>query len=106
MAQAHTRIDSPPAGDALSAVQQNTPEQPGSSHALPPVERELVVGDRIIIRQGRRSFPELLNRTGTIVEIFRVPRDSCLVRLDGDTDRQREWFCYHDEVVQYTAAQV
>ena len=106
MAQAHTSINSPPAGDALPVVQQKTPEQPGSSHALPSIERELVVGDRIIIRQGRRSLPALLNRTGTIVEIFCVPRDSCLVRLDGDTDRQREWFCYHDEVVQYTAAHV
>jgi hypothetical protein len=39
-----------------------------------------------------------------VVEIFRVPRDSCLVHLDGDRDRQREWFCYHDEVALWTAS--
>jgi len=31
---------------------------------------------------------------GTVVEVFRVPLDSCMVRLDGD---QREWFFYRDE---------
>jgi hypothetical protein len=61
------------------------------------------VGDRIIIQQGRRAIPALLNQIGTVVEIFRAPRDSCLVRLEGDTDRRREWFCYHDEVALYQA---
>jgi hypothetical protein len=103
MAQVRTSFDAQPTGDVLRVVQQDAWEQPRSTHTPPPIAREPVVGDRITIRQGRRSIPALLNRTGTIVEIFRVPRDSCLVRLDGDTDRQREWFCYHDEVALYTA---
>jgi hypothetical protein len=56
-------------------------------------------GDRVRIRQGSKPLrPELLGRAGTVVEVFRVPRDSCLVRIDGDPDRQREWFFYRDEV--------
>jgi hypothetical protein len=39
-----------------------------------------------------------VGRAGTVVEVFRVPRDSCLVRIDGDPNRQREWFLYRDEV--------
>jgi hypothetical protein len=35
----------------------------------------------------------------TIVEVFRVPQGSCLVRIDGDLDRWREWFLYCDEIV-------
>ncbi len=42
---------------------------------------------------------DLIGRTGTVVETFRVPRDSCLVRIDGDRYLQREWFFYRDEVV-------
>ncbi len=57
-------------------------------------------GDRVHIRQASRPLrPELLGRAGTVVEVFRVPRDSCLVRMDGDLNRKREWFFYRDEVV-------
>ena len=57
-------------------------------------------GDRVHIRQGSKPLrPELLGRAGTVVEVFRVPRDSCLVRIDGDLNRKREWFFYRDEVV-------
>jgi len=38
-----------------------------------------------------------VGRIGTVVEIFRVPLDACLVRIDGDPDR-REWFFYSDEI--------
>lgn len=62
------------------------------------VERDLENGTRIRIRQGKRPIPDLVDRVGTIVEIFRVPRDSCLVRIDGDADRLREWFLYSDEL--------
>jgi hypothetical protein len=92
-----------PAGEVVRVVQQDTWERPRSAHTPPPVAREPAVGDRIIIRQGRRSLPALLGQIGTVVEIFRAPRDSCLVHMDGDTNRQREWFCYHDEVALYNA---
>jgi hypothetical protein len=45
-------------------------------------ERDLGSGDRIRIRQDKRPIPDLVGRIGTIVEVFRVPRDSCLVRVD------------------------
>jgi hypothetical protein len=62
--------------------------------------RELDAGDRVHIRQGSKPLlPELVSRAGTVIEVFRVPRDSCLVRIDGDPQRQREWFFYRDEVV-------
>ena len=64
-----------------------------------PQERSLDGGDRVQIRQDRRPISELLGRMGTVVEVFRVPRDSCLVRIDGDPNRRREWFFYRDEVV-------
>lgn len=92
-----------PTGDVLRVVQQDAWEQPRSTRTPPLVAREPAVGDRIIIRQGRRALPALLGQIGTVVEIFRVPRDSCLVRIDDDTNRQREWFCYHDEVALYNA---
>ena len=92
-----------PTAEVLRVVRQDTWEQPRSPQAPPPTAREPAVGDRIVIRQGRRPIPTLLGQIGTVVEIFRAPRDSCLVRIDGDTDRQREWFCYHDEVVLCTA---
>ena len=63
-----------------------------------PQERDLGSGDRIRIRQGKRPIPDLVGRVGTIVEVFRMPLDSCLVRIDGDTDRRREWFFYRDEL--------
>jgi ribosomal protein L21E len=62
-------------------------------------EREIDNGDRVHIRQGGRPIPAFLGRAGTVVEVFRVPCDSCLVRIDGDPNRQRKWFFYRDEVV-------
>ena len=65
-----------------------------------PVDRELDGGDRIRIRRGRRPLrSDLVGQVGTIVEVFRVPHGSCLVRIDGDPNRQREWFLYRDEIV-------
>jgi hypothetical protein len=72
------------------------------SQTVPPsLERSLDNGDRIRVRQGQRSMPELVDRVGTIVEMFRMPLGSCLVRIDDDPDRQREWFFYSDEVVAH-----
>lgn len=65
----------------------------------PGTDHDLTEGDRVRIQQGSRSIPDLVGRLGTIVEIFRLPRDSCMVRLDGDANRLREWFFYHDELV-------
>lgn len=87
----------------VRAIRQDEWEQPRSGIPPQPAERERAVGDRIAIRQGRRPLRELLGQVGTVVEVFRVPRDSCLVRIDGDPDRQREWFCYHDEVATSNA---
>ena len=69
--------------------------------AIPqPQRRDLDSGERICIQQGRRPLlPELVGRVATIVEVFRVPQGSCLVRIDGDPERQREWFLYRDEIV-------
>ncbi len=69
--------------------------------AIPqPQPRDLNGGDRIRIRPSRRPLlPELVGQVGTIVEVFRVPQGSCLVRIDGDPDREREWFLYRDEIV-------
>ena len=65
-----------------------------------PADRELDGGDRIRIRRGRRPLrSDLVGQVGTIVEVFRVPQGSCLVRIDGDPNRQREWFLYRDEIV-------
>ena len=64
-----------------------------------PREREFAVGERIRVRQGKRPIPDLVGQVATIVEVFRVPHGSCLVRIDGDPDRQREWFLYRDEIV-------
>jgi hypothetical protein len=63
-----------------------------------PQDHDLDSGDRVHIRQGARPISNLVGQAGTIVEVFRVPRGSCLVRIDGDTDQQREWFFYRDEV--------
>jgi hypothetical protein len=63
-------------------------------------ERELTVGERIRVRQGRRPLvPDLVGQVGTIVEMFRVPQGGCLVRIDGDPDHQRECFLYRNEIV-------
>ena len=65
-----------------------------------PQPRDLNGGDRVRIRPGGRSqLVELVGQVGTIVEVFRVPQGSCLVRIDGDPDRVREWFLYRDEIV-------
>lgn len=86
----------------LRVVQQDDWEQPWGD--TPPSEvRARAVGDRVIIRQGRQPITELLGQVGTVVEVFRVPRDSCLVRFDNDPERQREWFFYHDEITTSTA---
>lgn len=66
--------------------------------AAQPVEHELDVGERVRVRQARRPIPELVGHVGTIVEVFRVPRGSCLVRIDGDPDPEREWLLYRDEI--------
>jgi hypothetical protein len=55
------------------------------------------VGTRIEVRSPRLVLVALAGRIGTVVEVFRVPLDSCMVRLDDDLDRQREWFLYRDE---------
>jgi hypothetical protein len=65
-----------------------------------PQPRDLNSRDRIRIRPGGRTLlPALVGQVGTIVEVFRVPQGSCLVRIDGDPDRVREWFFYRDEIV-------
>ena len=65
-----------------------------------PLGRALDNGDRVHIRRANRAIlPALLGRSGTVVEVFRAPRDSCLVRIDGDQNRRREWFFYRDEIV-------
>ena len=63
-----------------------------------PPEPTLNGGDRVHIRQGPRVRPMFVGRVGTVIEVFRMPLDSCLVRLDGDPDRRREWFFYRDEI--------
>lgn len=83
---------------AIPVVQQDAWERPWNGAAAPSPDQTRDVGDRVRIRQGRRPIPALVGRVGTVVEVFRAPRDSCLVRIDGDPDRRREWFCYHDEV--------
>jgi hypothetical protein len=61
--------------------------------------RAIEVGDQVHIQQGSKPLrPELVGQAGTVVEVFRMPQDSCLVRIAGDRDHQREWFFYRDEV--------
>ncbi len=67
--------------------------------ALQPQKQMLDIGDRIFVRQGRKSISVIVNQYGTVVEVFSVPQGSCLVRIDGDLDLHREWFLYRDEVV-------
>lgn len=62
-------------------------------------EHDLDVGDRVFIQPSPRLLPALVGQVGTVAEVFRVPRDSCMVRIAGDPDRKREWFFYRDEVV-------
>ena len=68
--------------------------------ASPAPAQTIDSGARVHIQQGRRPIRlELLGRAGTVVEVFRMPQDSCMVRIDGDPDRRREWFFYRDEMV-------
>lgn len=60
--------------------------------------RTLFVGDRVRIRQDRWPLLGRRDQTGTVVEILRMPRDSCLVRIDGDPKYDRKWFFYRVEV--------
>jgi hypothetical protein len=62
-------------------------------------EHTLHVGDRVRIRRDRRPLPGLADQAGTVVQLIHVPRDCCLVRLDGDTDAIRVWFFYGAEVL-------
>lgn len=63
-----------------------------------PQERALDGGDRVRIGQGLGPPLAVIGRKGTVVEVFQIPRDSCLVRVDDDPDPRREWFCYRNEV--------
>ncbi|HEU5012647.1 MAG TPA: hypothetical protein VFT66_08895 [Roseiflexaceae bacterium] len=67
--------------------------------ALQPQKQLLDVGDRIYVRRGRQSISVIVNQQGTVVEVFRVPQGSCMVRIDGDLNLDREWFLYRDEVM-------
>lgn len=60
---------------------------------------DLEVGDLVRIRHGKWPIPALIDRVGMVVEVFRLPRESCMVRITGDGNQQREWFFYRDEVV-------
>jgi hypothetical protein len=62
-------------------------------------EHTLHIGDRVRIRQDRWPLPGLADQVGTVVQLIDVPRDCCLVRLDGDTDASRVWFFYGAEVL-------
>lgn len=62
-------------------------------------ERALYIGDRVCIRRDRRPLPGLADQVGTVVQLISVPRDCCLVRVDGDTDASRVWFFYRSEVL-------
>jgi hypothetical protein len=83
----------------IRVVQQDAWERPRSLQAPQPTKREPAIGDRVVIRQGRRASSTFVGQTGTVIEIFRVPRDSCVVCIDGDGAGQPGLFCYHDEVV-------
>lgn len=61
-------------------------------------QRELAIGDRIRVQHDPRGIPNLLGQVGTIVEIFRVPFNSCMVQIDGDPNRERSWLLYRDEI--------
>ena len=59
----------------------------------------LQVGDRVSIRRDRWPLLGHIDQVGTIVELLHMPRDSCLVRVDGDILRNRAWFFYNVEVL-------
>ncbi len=62
-------------------------------------EQTLRVGDRVRIRRDRWPLPGLADQVGTVVQLINVPRDCCLVRVDGDTESSRVWFFYCSEVL-------
>lgn len=64
-----------------------------------PAQGEPNIGDRVRIQEDPRGILNLVGQVGTIVEIFRVPLDSCLVRIDGDPNPQRTWMLYRNEFV-------
>jgi len=69
------------------------------SETIPQLpDRDLNNGDRVQIRQGQRSIPDLIGHIGTSMEVFRVPLGSCIVLIDNDPEHQREWFLYRDEI--------
>ena len=62
-------------------------------------QHALDVGDRVRIREGRWPLPGIVDQVGTVVEALRVPSDTYLVRVDGDTHPSRVWFFYRVDVV-------
>jgi hypothetical protein len=62
-------------------------------------DHTLRVGDRVCIRRDRWPLLGLTDQVGTVVQLISVPRDCCLVRVDGDTEDSRVWFFYHAEVI-------
>jgi hypothetical protein len=67
-------------------------------NTVPAISYSVDVGDRVAIQQPRLEYADLVARVGIVVEVFRVPLDSCLVHLDDDPHREREWFFYREEV--------
>jgi hypothetical protein len=61
-------------------------------------EQALQVGDRVRIRPDRRPLPGVPDQAGLVVKVIAMPRDSYLVRVDGDTERGRVWFFYRAEI--------
>ena len=62
------------------------------------VVRSLRVGDRVRIRPDRWPLPGTLDQVGTVAAVCRMPRNSYLVSVDGDTKRDRQFFFYSVEV--------
>ena len=64
--------------------------------SLDGTEITLAIGARPGWRGSRTNTPGAAAYTWapgpdwTVVEVFRVPQDSCLVRIDGDPNRRRE----------------
>lgn len=70
-----------------------------SNTSMQHTEFDIALGDRVQIQPGLRIQPTLVGQAGMVVEVFRLPLDSCLVRIAGDPNRQRTWFFYRDELV-------
>ena len=69
-----------------------------SEISLQRLQHSIDVGDRVTILQGQWPLQALVGREGMVVEVFRLPLDSCMVRIDGDRDHERERFFYRDEL--------